>query len=346
MTRSLCRNRPAFTLIELLVVIAIIAILIALLVPAVQKVRDAAARTQCINNLKQIGLATHNFHDSNKYLPGWAFDFNPAPAGNPYGAQTQGHAPLGLILPYIDQNTVFAKLRPDLSVIDPRNLPPTLPGASNTAAASVVPAYICPSRPESPIDYGPYFAANGLPNTGVILGATDYAAVRGYHNNFRNACSPASPATVSGDDMGALGLRGSMSGGRLTNKVTLLGITDGTSNTIMFAEDAGRHQVYINGPKSVSPSTPGSAGWTLNAAWGDINTAIRVRGFDATGTIQDGGCCVVNCNNVNQMFSFHSGGVCVLRADGTVNFMNQNVAPGVVGAMVSRAGGESFTMPD
>src|SRR5438874_13309531 len=121
-------RRGAFTLIELLVVIAIIAILIALLVPAVQKVREAAARTQCINNLKNIGLATHNFHDSKKYLPGWAFDFSPAPAGNPYGAQTQGHAPLALILPYIDQGNVYGALRPDLSVIDPRNLPPTLPG--------------------------------------------------------------------------------------------------------------------------------------------------------------------------------------------------------------------------
>jgi hypothetical protein len=300
---------------------------------------------KCSNNLKQIGLAVHGFHDAQGYLPPWGFDFSPAPAGNPLGGQTQGHGPLVLILPYVEQGNILTTTRIDLSVIDPRNWPPNW--GTNIAGAAKVNLYVCPSAPDRTLDYGPYFVSLGLPNAGPMpLAATDYAAVRGYHTNFRNACattSPAPPSTGSGpgsDNGGFLGIKGLMSNGSMSQGALKLGAAiDGTSNTIMFAEDAGRHQVFARGI-AISPNGPGQAGWTLNAAAADYNTAIFIRGFDSTGTVQDGGCNAVNANNVNQIYSFHTGGGMTLRGDGSVQFLKNAAAPAVVAALASRAGGE------
>jgi prepilin-type N-terminal cleavage/methylation domain-containing protein len=137
-------QRRAFTLIELLVVIAIIAILIALLVPAVQKVREAAARTQCLNNLKQIGLALHNYHDANKRLPpglvstladpGWKF-----PPGNCNAAPPElgpGWSFFAFILPYVEQDPLYRSINFNLPIADPANAAPR---------RTTVPIYLCPS---------------------------------------------------------------------------------------------------------------------------------------------------------------------------------------------------------
>src|SRR2546421_2638227 len=111
MSTSWARRRTpgAFTLIELLVVIAIIAILISLLVPAVQKVRSAASRTQCQNNLKQIGIALHNFHSSNRCLPG--------------GSDANGFSPHAYLLPYLEQGPIYNTIDFTQSVDNPANAP-------------------------------------------------------------------------------------------------------------------------------------------------------------------------------------------------------------------------------
>ncbi|MCS7272051.1 MAG: DUF1559 domain-containing protein, partial [Gemmataceae bacterium] len=108
---------------------------------------------------------------------------------------------------------------------------------------------------------------------------------------------------------------------------------------------AGRHQVYARN-RPVSPNAPGGPGWALNAAFFDYNTAIRVRGFSSDGTIQDGGCCVINCTNGGgagsyQMYAFHAGGINVLRGDGSVQFLRDSLPPAILAALVSRNGGEA-----
>jgi hypothetical protein len=281
-----------------------------------------------------MGLAFHNYHDVMGFMPYYGFDFATQP-NPPFG--TQGHGAFGLILPYLEQDNVAKLARLDRAVVDPVNLAPNY--GTNPAGATQIKVYQCPSAPGRTVDYGPYLVSVGFPNAGsMFLGYTDYGIVRGIRSNLVPSCLPAGTTT---GDTGFMGQKPSPGIGRPSgNKLT--SITDGTSNTIIVAEDAGKQQVYARGIP-VTPNGPGQVGWTLNAAWADYNTTIRVRGYDSTGTVRDGGCCVVNCNNVEQIYSFHTGGAQTLRGDGSVQFMKESVSPAVVAALVSYAGGEVFT---
>jgi prepilin-type processing-associated H-X9-DG protein len=274
-------------------------------------------------------------------MPPWGFDFNPAPAGNVLGPQTEGHSAFSSILPQIEQGNIFnTGVNLQWSVIDPRNWPP--PYGTAIGGQTKIKIFLCPSAPHVTIDYQPYFTSQGIPNQGpFLLGGTDYGIIRGLTQAFTSQCAPASPFDQGSMGVGALGVKGVMTNGALTQgNLKITDMVDGTSNTYMIGEDAGRHQVWAAGIP-VQPYVPGQAGWTLNAAWADYNTYIRVQPTAGNGTV-GAGCCVINCNNVNQFYAFHTGGANMLRGDGSVAFVNASTAPGVLAAMVTRQGGEVF----
>jgi prepilin-type N-terminal cleavage/methylation domain-containing protein/prepilin-type processing-associated H-X9-DG protein len=296
MTRSEHTRRPAFTLIELLVVIAIIAILIGLLLPAVQQVRAAAARTQCQNNLKQLALACHSYENNNGFLP-------------PVSTVVTGMGWITEILPYIEEQPLYQQYNQSLPFYDPSQQ------AVVTTRLAIVE---CPAAPSTTREF------NGVANTVPFTAAsTDYFAVAGLS-------ATTGWAPPSGDLSGVLEVDGDRK---------ILEVVDGTSNTIMLTEMAGRPTVYIAGPL-MAPDQPS---WLVYGfgAWSH-NDAHYISSFTPDGTVSPGSC-AVNCSNLFGIFGFHPNGVNAAFADASVRVLHNGTNEDVIFALATRAGGESVS---
>jgi prepilin-type N-terminal cleavage/methylation domain-containing protein/prepilin-type processing-associated H-X9-DG protein len=293
------RRAPAgFTLIELLVVIAIIAILIALLLPAVQKVREAASRVQCENNLKQVGLACHNFHNTTQKFPPGDTTVSPLRAWTAF------------ILPYIEQQNLFQLYNFSVDWNAPVNY---------TAIQTQVTIFNCPStingiRIDTTIAAQPacgdYSAVNGV-KWFVGINCFGYPHLNANDNNDPRLVG------VMGHDV----------------QVPIVAITDGTSNTILIAEDAGRPNLYNFGGGQFFDVTNEKQG-----GWADPGAPFSIDGSNPNGTIP--GPCPMNCSNNSEVYSFHTNGANMVFADGSVHFVTSNIPLCTLSALVTRAGGE------
>ncbi len=317
------RTKSGFTLVELLVVIAIIGILVSLLLPAVQAAREAARRMQCQNNLKQVGLAFHNHHDSLRHFPhggrAWWFHVNYANGAAPYTNERQTVGWGFQILPYMEQQAIYDGAGANDQY-----------GRSIVAVSSAIPAMYCPSRRQArpnPNNRDWYRVMTDQTGREVAVGTrrsfphgqTDYAAAQGRNLNSRGNCTGSHGVVVRMNGPSGPARNPSQRTGVL---IDFAAIVDGTSNTMVIGEK--RMRVDVIGRYQGDDNEGYSAGWDHDvirqACWQWAPTPDCVGGNgnrDARG---------VPCGfGRNRFGSSHPQGFNVVLADGAVRFITYGI---------------------
>lgn len=294
------RKRRAFTLIELLVVIAIIAILIALLLPAVQQAREAARRSQCKNNLKQIGLAVHNYHDIYTCFPN-------ANANS----ELSGGSLFVSILPLIDQANAYNLYDFNLTNSDPYNV---------TVTSQVLPFYLCPTSPmRRAVPSCSSDSGRAPGHYAVCIGSKDYNPYWSYYGD---------PQPV---------LNGSIVYTNSTpGQTRFRDITDGSTNTLMIGETAYNLPDY----KFSSGDCSGQSRYSFtywSSPYPGSAVCTTEHGFNPKDVADDS---IYDSNWFKTFRSDHVGGVQFTLSDGSVRFISENIDAALLDALATRNGGE------
>jgi prepilin-type N-terminal cleavage/methylation domain-containing protein/prepilin-type processing-associated H-X9-DG protein len=311
MVKSRWHCHGGFTLIEMLVVIAIIGVLVSLLMPAVQKVREAANRAQCQNNLKQIGTALFNYQTTNRRFP----------LGRTTVSSTVSYNWIVQILPYIEQDNLYR----GYDFTQNWGSTSSLPSSNETSGliGTKLSLLRCPSAPAK---------RNEGTRAMTDYSATNLHYVKGDVVDQRWLSDPTARQQFF-ENSGVL--RSSTAADPKGTPVR--DITDGTSNTIMVAECAGRNLLFWNGEITTAGSFGGPSG-----AWANPDNMIMARGSGLTG-LQKGGpgaTCAVNCLNKEEAYAFHPGTFNALFADTSVRPLSASVDLLMLQALITKAGSE------
>ncbi len=345
------RNRRGFTLIELLVVIAIIAVLIALLLPAVQAAREAARRTQCVNNMKQLGLALHNYHSTNDTFPPGA-----ASTQNANYASWQSNSCLAMMLPFLEQNAIYNTVNFNNNSTNGANPPQPDASGNGTALSTQINAFLCPSDGNAKNLDGTngrlnnYLASMGTTaqngynqtSTGVFAFNISYG-IRDMTDGSSNtiAFGEKLVGTPGKNNGGGLGYRGNGVNGSSPSQK----IYDAFQNPTQVLADLNTCQASWQGLTSGSNNLANNEGqWWLvgDTAYTLFNTIVPPNSnIYKFGSCRNGcGGCSPDGSAFVNLSSNHSGGVNILMGDGSVRFLKSTVAQNIYWSIGTRANGE------